>query len=126
MLFFKVIYFHIYNLYYKNGKYTNDIPWLTAYGIAASSFSCLLVSLIATVYSIITDLRISKINCLITFAAGYIIFYFIYLNQSNYNNIYNLVKGSKWDTKPVRIATYLMIAIGFASVGLYSYLFNRK
>lgn len=98
MKIFKIIFFHIYNSYYKDGNYSNDIPHLTAYGLAGCSWSTLFTTLILIAGQQITGKKLeteyflsSMIILLIAIALGT-------LYKKRYEIIYCEIKESKWDT----------------------------
>jgi hypothetical protein len=124
-MFLKVIYFHVYNAHYKDGNYHNDIPSLTAYGITATSLSFILLSLIAFINQLFMHTRLTYNSCMGILITSLIAFYFVFLHQKRYNEIYHSIKDSQWDTKPVRMFSWLVIFLAFAGVVLYSYFFNR-
>ncbi|MCJ8167106.1 hypothetical protein MKJ04_19850 [Pontibacter sp. E15-1] len=50
MTWYNLIFFHVFKRYYKNGRYGNDIPWLTASGIVGVSSQLYLFTFTALVY----------------------------------------------------------------------------
>lgn len=126
MNFLKVIYFHVYNAYYKDGNYTNDIPYLTAYGITATSIGCLTLTLVALTNYGVLGTRLPVEVCFAVFLICLVLFFILFIYNTKYKDIYSIVKGSRWDTVTVKISVWIFIGLGFASIGLYSYIFNSK
>lgn len=126
MNFLKIIYFHIYNTYYKDGHYKNDIPYLTAYGITGTSLGCLILALLTVLNYGFTRTRLSVVACLIIFLLCLIVFFVLFIHNARYKEVYASIKGSRWDTAPMKVIVWIIIGLGFASVGLYSYIFNNR
>ena len=125
MIFIKIIYFHIYNAYYKDGGFKNDIPSLTAYGIVAPSLSFIILTTTAVIYNQLTGARLPYKVCFVIVSIALLIFFFLFMYKKNYNKIYTEIKKSQWDNITMKIVTWAIVLIGFLSVGLYSYIFNR-
>lgn len=47
---YNLIFFHVFRRYYKNGRYRNDIPWLTASVIVGMSSLLYLLTAIVLIY----------------------------------------------------------------------------
>jgi hypothetical protein len=123
--FLKIIYFHVYNAYYKNGNYKNDIPHLTAYCITATSTGSFVLTLVALVNHRFTGTRMSKEGCVIVYAICLILFYGLFMYKARYADVYTSIKGSVWDTITVKIIVWIVVFLEYASIGLYSYIFNN-
>ena len=50
MTWYNLIFFHVFKRYYKNGRYKNDVPWLTAAGIVGVSSLLYLFTITALTY----------------------------------------------------------------------------
>ena len=122
---FNVIFYHVYNCYYKDGKYTNDVPHLTAFGLVGSSLTMSCLAVFALFNSIINNSRLSVGTSLAIVIAGMLLFFFLFLFNSRYDRIYNEINGSKLDNLFMKIAAWGVVVMGFVSVGLYSYIFNQ-
>ncbi|WP_418513990.1 hypothetical protein [Corallibacter sp.] len=124
MKILNILFFHVYNAYYKDGNYSNDIPHLTAYGIVGFSLSTLFTT---TIMFILTLLNIKLIDYyfLVILVGTLLLLFYYFFYEKKYDTIYNLIKDSKWDNFRFKIASWLIVFLGFASVFVYSYLFNR-
>ena len=125
MKFLNSIYFHVYNAYYKDGNYTSDIPHLTAFGIVGCSFSLLLAVIVSLLNYSLNESRLSFELIIGVLVLGLILFIFLFLFQKKYEKIYEDIKGSELDSLPIKVLSWLIVATGFATVGLYAYLFNQ-
>ena len=126
MKFLNSIYFHVYNAYYKDGNYTNDIPHLTAYGIVGCSLSLLLTVIVLLINYLINSAdRISFNITIVISLLGLIVCFFLFLFKKRYKKVYVEIKGSKFDNFIFKLLAWLIVAIGFVSVVLYSYLLNQ-
>ncbi|MFD3003659.1 hypothetical protein ACFS7Z_25100 [Pontibacter toksunensis] len=119
------LFYHVYNSYYKDGNYTNDIPHLTAFGLLGSSLTMFCLAVFALFNSMFNNSRLSVGICLAIVIAGLLFFSFQFLYDSRYNRIYNEIKGSKLDNMFMKIVAWGVVVMGFVSVGLYSYIFNQ-
>lgn len=124
MKFFKIIFFHIYNSYYKDGNFHNDIPFLTAYGITGTSISCAAMTVLAVTNYLITCSKPSVLMSISIFAICMVACFFIYIYNSKFETIYSDIKDSKWDNTSTKFVVWIIIISGYSSVGVYSYLFN--
>ena len=120
-----VFFFHVYNHFYQNGNYENDMPHLTAWGIVECSFSWLLATVIALIITQISDERIAKPLAIGTMVFGLIVTFFQFLHQSRYSKIYEEIKGTNYDTLSYKILTWTVTVTGFVSVGVLAYIFNQ-
>ncbi|WP_223032942.1 hypothetical protein [Hanstruepera marina] len=124
MKILNILFFHVYNAYYKDGNYSNDIPHLTAYGIVACSLSMLFTSILLFTFALL-DVKLAKISVIILFVGFLLLLFYYFFYEKKYATIYNLIKDSKWDNFRFKIASWLIVILGFVSVVVYSYLFNR-
>ncbi|NQZ77537.1 MAG: hypothetical protein HRT61_15765 [Ekhidna sp.] len=124
MRFLDTIYFHIYNVYYKDGNYNNDIPHLTAFGLVGSSFSLILAAVVSLSNYLLGRQRLSFEFAVFIIVLGLIFFFFKFLYGSRYEKIYNEIRKSKVDNIWFKILSWLLVLAGFGCVGLYSYVFN--
>lgn len=121
----RLIFFHIYNSYYKNGTYRNDIPHLTAFFIVGAGFSMLILTVILFTSKVLFGATFSKLVVMSIFVAPMPLFTYQYLYKSKYKLIYKEFRKSKWDTLRVKVMCWLLPLVGFISIVLYSYAFNR-
>lgn len=125
MRILKGIYFHVYNAYYKDGNYANDIPHLTAFGIVGCSLSLFLAVGASLIYYSLNESRLSLEFIVVVLTIGLILLFFQFLFQKKYEKIYEEIKGSELDSLSFKILAWLIIVTGFVMVGLYAYLFNQ-
>lgn len=114
----RIVYFHIYNAYYKDGNFNNDIPHLTAFGIVGSSLSFLLMTMGIIVNSYYGREKISESVYTITMVFFLVIFSLIFLYNRKYNVIYNEIKDSKWGNLFYKIISWFVIFLGYALFSL--------
>ena len=62
MSWYKIIFFHVFKRYYKDGKFINDIPWLTTSVIVGVSSSFYLLSLTVLFYFFFIDHDVPQLN----------------------------------------------------------------
>jgi len=124
-MIFRLIFFHVYNSYYKNGSYRNDIPHLTAFFIVGAAFSMLILTLILYTSKVLFDLTFSKLVVMAFFVVPMPLFAFQFLYKSKYKLIYKEFRKSKWDTSSIKVLCWLVPLFGFISIVLYAYTFNR-
>lgn len=120
-----VVFYHVYNCYYKDGNYTNDIPHVTAYGLVGTSLSMFNVVVFALFNNFINNTKLSMEILLTIAILSMLLFFFLFLFNSRYDRIYNEMKGSKRDTLFMRVVAWGVVVMGFVSVGLYSYIFSQ-
>jgi hypothetical protein len=125
MRIIRLIYFHIYNSYYKDGNYTNDIPHLTAFGIVGCSVSIISLSAIFTVYQLIFDKRLTTVMVVVPFVMLLACLFYLLMYDSKYKAIYSEFKGSESDTVTIKILSWSVLVIAFVLIGLYAYIFNQ-
>jgi hypothetical protein len=125
MRLLRLIYFHIYNTYYKDGKYRNDIPHLTAFGIVGCCLSIILLAVLFTIHQFFFHERISIQLVVLPFIILLGMFYYMFLYESKYIGIYEEFKNSKWDTWSIKFLSWSILFVAFLLIGLYAYIFNR-
>lgn len=125
MKLIKAIFFHVYNFYYKDSSYTNDIPHLTAFGIVGCSLSCVLAAGVASINHLLNASRLSKPAVFIVYVLGLLISFLLFYANRRYDKIYEEIKDSKYDTITYKILSWVIVILGFSLIGIYSYLFNR-
>lgn len=121
----KVLFFHVYNAYYKDGSYKNDIPHLTAFCIVGCSLSIMIVVTVLIFLKSTSNTTLSKELIIFLTFACLSVFGYIFLVGSKYKSIYQEVKGSKWDSIGFKILSWFIVIVGFAFAGLFAYMFNR-
>lgn len=125
MKFLHVIYFHVYNSYYKDGNYKNDIPHLTAYGVVGVSLSLLIVGIGNIIKFSLTEHKLSTQGYLWLMLPSLLLFYFVFLNKGKYNDIYKELKGSDWDKTAIKILAWVIVIIGFVSFAASAFAFKN-
>ena len=118
MNLYNIIFFHIFKRYYNNGKYKNDIPWLTATGIISVSTFFLLSSMITLIYYFFNN----KISLIINAEFSYYGLLFTLINclwfasNKRYLKIYKDLKISKVNNRKLEILTWIYVFLGIASI----------
>jgi len=95
MEWFNIIFFHIFKRYYKNGRYKNDIPWLTASGIIGVASSFYLFSFYLLGHLWVYGFVPHKINKNIIIPLGFFVTFLIvawFVGKKRYLSIYNKFK----------------------------------
>lgn len=118
MNWYKLVFFHVFKCYYKNGKYTNDIPWLTATGIVSVSTGFLLSSIFLLFYYFFIDTKLPKLDNTFTLI-GFIfilINYFWITNKKRYLIIYESYRKSNKNNKVSEVLSWVYIIVGFISL----------
>ena len=111
----KIIYFHIYNSYYKNGSYNNDIPHLTAFGLVACSLSFLLFIPIAILFRTTFGNLLPVWLVYSILLSFMILFIYMFLYRRKYEDIYTEIRKSKWDNALMKITSWSIIILAFIS-----------
>ncbi|WP_017733498.1 hypothetical protein [Nafulsella turpanensis] len=111
----KVVYFHIYNSYYKDGNYSNDIPHLTAFGIVGCSLGFMLTTLAASVVKFLDGEKLATTGIYPIMIVGLTITFFMFMYKSKYRKVYYDIKGSAYDRLPFKIAAWITVLAGFIS-----------
>ena len=125
MKFLKSIFFHIYNTYYKDGDYTNDIPHFTAFGWVGTSMGAWLAVMMALVNYLLTKSRPSFELVVLVMVGSLALLYPLLLYQRRYARIYEQIKGSNMDTPSMKVVAWVIVVGGFLSISLYAYIFNQ-
>lgn len=119
MNWYKLIFFHIFKRYYKNGEFRNDIPWLTASVIIGVSSSFYVLSLVVLTYYVFIDNNVPTLNkthiiiCGFVFAA---INYLWFTYKKRYLKIYEEYRTSNKNNRVTEVLSWIYIIMGFASV----------
>ena len=121
----KLFFFHIYNTYYKNGRFKNDTPHLTAFCIVSAAVSMLLASAVLAIGKLGLGAIFSKIQVMIFFCVPLPFLWYYLLFGKKYKTIYAEVRKSKYDKSLFKILSWSVIVIAFGSIVLFSYIFNR-
>ena len=118
MNWYNLVFYHIFKRYYKDGKYKNDIPWLTVSVIMGmSSFLYVLNGLILSNYFVNKNILILNKNPIIILAFVFVIINFLWFTKNKrYLSIYDYYKTSKLDNRRTEILAWLYIIFGFAFV----------
>ena len=125
MKLLKIVYFHIYNTYYKDGNYSNDIPHLTAYGIVGCSISVLFTTIVLLILKLFTTINLAYSEVIIIMILSLIFFLYFFLFNRKYDKIYKEIKDTNLDTLPFKILSWIIIAVSFFSIVFYTYIFNQ-
>lgn len=125
MKFLHVIYFHVYNSYYQDGNYRNDIPHLTAFGIVGVSLSFLVVGIGNVIKFALTEHKLSTQEYLWLMLSSLSLFYLVFLNRGKYNVIYKELKGSDWDRSAIKILAWVIIVVGIVSFAASAFAFKN-
>ena len=119
MSWFKIIFFHVFKRYYMDGKFTNDIPWLTTSVIVGVSSSFYVISLIVLYFFFFIDHDLPQLNkypiliCGFAFAVAN---YLWFTHQKRYLKIYEEYLTSDKNNKITAALSWIYIILGFASV----------
>jgi hypothetical protein len=111
MNWYNLIFFHVFKRYYKNGRYKNDIPWLTASGIIGSSSLLWLLTIYTTVTFLIKG-ETPGINkkYFVPFGVTFIILHwFWFINRKRYLKIFSDFYKVYTDNKLTEIFSWLYI-----------------
>jgi hypothetical protein len=125
MKFLQVIYFHVYNAYYKDGNFKNDIPHLTAFGIVSCSLGLMIVGIANLIKYSLTQHKLSAQEYLWLMLPSLLLFYFLFLHKGKYSDIYKSLKGSDWDKSAIKILIWAIIFMGFASFAALAFAFKN-
>lgn len=125
MKIIKIYYFHIYNSYFKDGNYKNDIPSLTAFGIVGCSLATLFVTILTNLFVRIFNKlpNYFSVVSIFTLILFYLFFKLVY--KFKYKKIYKEFKNSKWDRTIYKIFSWLVLPVAFVLIGLQAYIYNR-
>jgi hypothetical protein len=119
MDWYKIIFFHVFNRYYKDGNYKNDIPWLTASVIIGVSTYFHLFSLFVLGYYFFTGHSLTlaskypNIICAFVFVS---LNCYCFIYQNRYLKIYTKFRKSDKNKKIIALLSWMYIFLGFFSV----------
>ena len=120
MKWYDIIFFHVFSFYYKNGKYKNDIPWLTASCIVATTICLYILNLLIIVRFHINNLVYVPLednyDILIIVSVINILSYYWFTKNKYYLLIFNNYKNSIYDTKRIKLFVWVFIIFGFILV----------
>lgn len=119
MNWYQVIFFHIFKLYYKDGKYTNDIPWLTASVIVGVSTSFYLLSLVVLCYFFFIGRDVPLLNKYPILICGFVFSvanYLWFTYKKRYLKIYDQYRTSNKNNNVTAVLSWTYIILGFALV----------
>ena len=96
---YNIIFYIIYNSYYKHGNFKNDMPAYTVFFIFTISFFCQMLFLIG-LWDLIDDpytiAEISKLANIFFFLSCFAITYFLFYVNKRYIIIYNTYKDNSF------------------------------
>ncbi len=81
------IFFGIYNSYYKDGNFTNNIPWLKAISVLGVSLSCNIIS-VSFLFSDGDRIHLERSTLIIFAAISFVFLYFMFFRNRRYEDIY--------------------------------------
>ncbi len=124
MNWYNLVFYHIFKRYYKDNKYKNDIPWLTATGIISVPTFFLLTSVFAIIYYLFVESNVPQIGSTFTIfgLAFTVINYLWFTYNKRYLSIYEHYKTSATNNRRTEILSWLYIILGFASLPLVALL----
>ncbi|MCG3164424.1 MAG: hypothetical protein POELPBGB_00178 [Bacteroidia bacterium] len=112
MKWYKIIFFHVFKRYYKNGMYKNDLPWLTASSIIAVSSSFYVFSFYLLAYYFINGYMPDHLEKRIIIPIGFLIVIPIviwFVSKKRYLTIYNELRTSHSNHKSSEILSWLFV-----------------
>ena len=124
MNWYKIIFYHLFKRYYKDGKYKNDIPWLTAAGILSVSTFFLLTGFFTLIYYLFVKKNVPQLDYKFTLL-GFLftaLNCFWFANKKHYLRIYEEYKTSKVNNTITEILSWLFVILGFASLAIVALL----
>ena len=119
MSWYKIIFFHVFKRYYKDGKFTNDIPWLTASIIVSVSSSFYVFSLMDLFCFFLIDQNLPMVDGYSFHIIGFafaLANYLWFTHQRRYLKIYEEYRKSDKNNNVTAILSWIYIILGFASV----------
>lgn len=123
------LFYIIYNSYYKHGKYKNDIPPLTVFGIFCIATFSVIIGIVYSFYLINdpTYFRTHKAPGKgIFFAVAVIITYASFYNNKRYKLIYNRFKDvSKYDSLTYRFIAFVIMFLFIISSMIFMLVYNK-
>jgi hypothetical protein len=118
MNWYNLVFYHIFKRYYNDGKYKNDIPWLTALVIISVSSSFYILSGLILIYYFFVNKNIPIINKYPIILLGFtfaVINYLWFANNKRYLNIYKHYNTNTANRRS-EIFSWVFVILGFASV----------
>ena len=121
MNWYDLVFFHIFKRYYKNGRYKNDVPWLTASIILGVSSSFYILSGLLLSYYFFVSKEVPILNKYLILLLGFI---FVILNfiwftyNKRYKVIYEHCNTLADNSKKTEILSWIYIILGYISVPL--------
>jgi glucan phosphoethanolaminetransferase (alkaline phosphatase superfamily) len=121
MNWYNLVFYHIFVRYYKNGKYKNDIPWLTVSVLVGvcSYFYFLNVILLGYFFFISKNAPLLENFRTAIIGGGFvfvIINYFWFTYKKRYLKIFKEYKTSNNSNRVTEILSWIYLIVGFASV----------
>jgi hypothetical protein len=89
------LFYHLYNFYYKDGNNKKNItPWFQAISVMAlgALFWSMLFYHLINDFILKSELELGKVSLLVTMFCFFIIFYYLFVRNDNYETIYNHYK----------------------------------
>lgn len=124
------IFYIIYNSYYKHGKYKNDIPPLTVFGIFCVSI-CSIGILVDFAYHLMEDplyYRNKKQNggVGVWFLCSVLITYFTFYHNKRYKSIYEKFKDfPQYDNMRYKIIAFTFMILLILSPIIFGLIYNK-
>jgi len=128
MNLYKLIFFHIFKRYYKNGTFKNDIPWLTASVILGVSSSFYVISLLILSYYVFIDNDVPTLNKYPIIICGFVfvvINYLWFTYKKRYLKIHEEYQISNKSNKITEVLSWIYIIVGFASVPIVALIIHH-
>jgi hypothetical protein len=129
MNWYKLIFFHIFKRYYKNGSFTNDIPWLTASVIVGLSSFFYVLGLLVLAYFFFIDHNVPKLKkypLLISGFAFAITNYLWFTYKKRYLKIHAEYRTSNKNNKVTEVLAWIYVIVGFATVPIVALVIVNK
>jgi hypothetical protein len=121
MNWYNLVFYHVFIRYYKNGKYKNDIPWLTvSVLVGVCSYFYFLNAILLGYFFFISKTAPLLENFRTAIIGGCFVFviinYFWFTYKKRYLKIYEEYKTSNNSNRVTEILSWIYIIVGFASV----------
>lgn len=118
MNWYKIIFFHIFQCFYKGGKYSNDIPSLRSTVVVSVSSSFYLLSSFYWIYFLLFNEKPKLAEHSITVCGFlFVIANYVWFNyRRKYLLIYEKYVYSRVNTRIVALACWVYVLSGFATV----------
>ena len=114
MKWYNLIFFHVFKRYYKNGKFKNDIPWLTATGIVGMATFFYLVFIYILFYYFIFKKSPEAPNKLPFIISGFIVLVancFWFIGNKRYLTIYEMYKEKYRNDKITEVLSWIFVVL---------------